>query len=173
MGRTSHWSSAPTRSGMAVAATKVISSRRLKRHSPRQNGAPPAILLVDQVDSFPDRTMATHDHGSRDIQEVNSPLAEIDGVEGSEGVVLLAACKLPGKDGPGPGRSVGSPHPHPAVGHGRAGSYPSRAPRGRHRRRRPRQVRAPVPRRHRLRLCGSRAWRAASGTRRRSPDGGR
>ncbi len=57
----------------------------------------PSILFIDEVDSFPNRATITHAWADWEIQVVNSLLAEIDGVEGREGVVLLAACNMPDK----------------------------------------------------------------------------
>ena len=57
----------------------------------------PSILFIDEVDSFPNRAAITHAWAGWDIQVVNSLLAEIDGVEGREGVVLVAACNMPDK----------------------------------------------------------------------------
>ncbi len=55
----------------------------------------PSILFVDEVDSFPNRATLRHSHADYMIQVVNALLAEIDGVEGREGVVILAACNHP------------------------------------------------------------------------------
>ncbi len=52
----------------------------------------PSLLFIDEIDSFPDRARVTHRHKEWDVQVVNALLAEIDGVQGREGVVLLAAC---------------------------------------------------------------------------------
>jgi cell division protease FtsH len=54
-----------------------------------------AILFVDEVDSFPNRETVTHHYKDYEIQVVNALLAEMDGVEGRDGVVLLAACNHP------------------------------------------------------------------------------
>lgn len=52
----------------------------------------PSLLFVDEIDSFPDRAHVTNRYREWDIQIVNALLSEIDGVQGREGVVLLAAC---------------------------------------------------------------------------------
>ncbi len=59
--------------------------------------AAPAILFIDEIDSFPNRGAITHAYAEWEIQVVNALLAEIDGVEGREGVILLAACNHPDK----------------------------------------------------------------------------
>ncbi len=55
----------------------------------------PSILFIDEIDSFPNRGTITHHFAEWEIQVVNALLAEIDGVEGREGVILVAACNHP------------------------------------------------------------------------------
>jgi ATP-dependent Zn protease len=55
----------------------------------------PAIVFIDEVDSFPNRATLRHDWSDWEVQVVNGSLAEIDGVDGREGVVLVAACNFP------------------------------------------------------------------------------
>ena len=55
----------------------------------------PVILFIDEVDSFPNRSKLRHDQADWGIQVVNGLLAELDGVEGHEGVIALAACNNP------------------------------------------------------------------------------
>lgn len=57
----------------------------------------PSILFVDEIDSFPNRGTVTHHYAGWEIQVVNALLAEIDGVEDRDGVVLVAACNFPEK----------------------------------------------------------------------------
>ena len=57
----------------------------------------PSILFIDEVDSFPNRATLTHHYADWQIQMVNALLAEVDGVEDRDGVVLLAACNHPEK----------------------------------------------------------------------------
>ena len=59
--------------------------------------AAPSILFIDEVDSFPDRGAIAHEYAEWHIQVVNALLAEIDGVGGRDGVVLLAACNHPSR----------------------------------------------------------------------------
>jgi hypothetical protein len=59
--------------------------------------AAPAILFIDEIDSFPDRGTVRHHYAEWEVQVVNALLAEIDGVEGREGVVLIAACNHPNR----------------------------------------------------------------------------
>ena len=57
----------------------------------------PSVLFIDEVDSFPNRAMLTYSHADYMIQVVNALLAEVDGVDGREGVVLIGACNHPEK----------------------------------------------------------------------------
>jgi ATP-dependent Zn protease len=57
----------------------------------------PAILFIDEVDSFPDRGTARPERSDWDTAVVNALLAEIDGVGRLEGVVVIAACNHPEK----------------------------------------------------------------------------
>ena len=65
----------------------------------------PCVLSLDEVDSFPDRATVKHDYADYITQVVNALLAELDGVEGREGVVVVAACNHPGKLDPALTRS--------------------------------------------------------------------
>ena len=62
--------------------------------------AAPAILFIDEVDSFPDRGRISHRYVEWETQVVNALLAEVDGVNGREGVVLVGACNHPEKRDP-------------------------------------------------------------------------
>lgn len=57
--------------------------------------AAPCILFIDEVDSFPDRETVHHSHADYTIQVVNALLAELDGAQGRQGVVVVAACNHP------------------------------------------------------------------------------
>ena len=60
-------------------------------------GKAPAVLFIDEIDSFPDRAKITHRYAEWVTQVVNALLAEIDGVNGRDGVVVLGACNHPQK----------------------------------------------------------------------------
>ncbi len=66
--------------------------RAMRRSFAAAREQAPSLLFIDEIDSFPDRTRVSHRYREWDIQVVNALLAEIDGVQGREGVVLLAAC---------------------------------------------------------------------------------
>ena len=57
----------------------------------------PALVFVDEIDSFPNRSTLKHRHAEWDVQVVNALLSEIDGAQGREGVILLGACNHPHK----------------------------------------------------------------------------
>ena len=57
----------------------------------------PSILFIDEIDSFPNRATITHHYADWETQVVNALLAEVDGADGREGVILLAACNHPEK----------------------------------------------------------------------------
>jgi ATP-dependent Zn protease len=57
----------------------------------------PAVLFIDEIDSFPNRATLKHDWADYEIQIVNALLTEMDGVGGREGVILIGACNFPQK----------------------------------------------------------------------------
>lgn len=61
----------------------------------------PSVLFLDEVDSFPNRSTIRHDHKDWAVQVVNALLAEVDGVSGREGVVLVGALQQPRPVGSG------------------------------------------------------------------------
>ena len=69
--------------------------KAMRRSFAEAKSQAPAILFIDEVDSFPNRASAGPQNAEWNIQVVNALLAEIDGIEGREGVVLLAACNHP------------------------------------------------------------------------------
>ena len=71
--------------------------KAMRKSFAEARAAAPCILFVDEIDSFPDRGKLTHSWADYEIQIVNALLAEIDGVEGRDGVILLAAANHPEK----------------------------------------------------------------------------
>ena len=71
----------------------------------RARSIAPCILLIDEADSFGDRSRA--DPGLRDYhtQVVNCLLEQLDGVAGREGVVVVGACNDPSRIDPAITRS--------------------------------------------------------------------
>ena len=57
----------------------------------------PSILLLDDVDTLPGRDAVTHRQADRGPQVVSALVAELDDVEGREGIVVVAACHDPDK----------------------------------------------------------------------------
>lgn len=62
--------------------------------------AAPAILFIDEIDSFGDRDGFGHSNRDYSIQVVNAFLEQLDGVAGREGVVVIGACNNPGRMDP-------------------------------------------------------------------------
>ena len=71
--------------------------KAMRRTFADAKAAAPCILFIDEVDSFPDRRKVSNHNGSYETQVVNGLLAEIDGADARDGVVLLAACNHPEK----------------------------------------------------------------------------
>lgn len=57
--------------------------------------AAPAILFIDEVDAFGSRDGAQGGNASYDIKAINGLLEQLDGIDGREGVIVVAACNHP------------------------------------------------------------------------------
>lgn len=57
--------------------------------------AAPAILFIDEIDAFGSRDDAEGNNASYDIKAINGLLEQLDGIEGREGVIVVAACNHP------------------------------------------------------------------------------
>lgn len=57
--------------------------------------AAPTILFIDELDAFGSRDGAAGSNASYDIKAINGLLEELDGIEGREGVIVVAACNHP------------------------------------------------------------------------------
>ncbi|WP_245450347.1 AAA family ATPase [Neorhizobium sp. SOG26] len=55
----------------------------------------PAILFIDEIDAFGSREDATGSNASYDIKAINGLLEQLDGIEGREGVIVVAASNHP------------------------------------------------------------------------------
>ena len=51
----------------------------------------PAVIFIDEVDAFADRSKVTHDHKDYVIEVVNGLLEQLDGLAGREGLIFIAA----------------------------------------------------------------------------------
>lgn len=65
--------------------------KAMRRDFARANEQAPAILFVDELDSFGDRDTFAHDHRDYSVQVINAFLECLDGVDGREGVVVVGA----------------------------------------------------------------------------------
>ncbi|WP_338661253.1 AAA family ATPase [Pararoseomonas sp. SCSIO 73927] len=52
----------------------------------------PAIILIDEVDSFPSRASVTHKHRDYVVEVINGLLEQLDGAVKRDGVVVIATC---------------------------------------------------------------------------------
>jgi cell division protease FtsH len=52
--------------------------------------AQPSVLLVDEIDSFADRSKVRHAHADYVVEVVNGFIAQLDGIAGREGLIYLA-----------------------------------------------------------------------------------
>lgn len=57
--------------------------------------AAPTILFIDELDAFGSRDGAEGSNASYDIKAINGLLEELDGIDGREGVIVVAACNHP------------------------------------------------------------------------------
>ncbi|WP_162246964.1 ATP-binding protein [Rhizobium sp. Root1220] len=57
--------------------------------------AAPAILFIDEIEAFGSRDDAQGSNASYDIKAINGLLEQLDGIEGREGVIVVAACNHP------------------------------------------------------------------------------
>ena len=65
--------------------------KAMRRDFARASEQAPAILFVDELDSFGDRDSFTHDHRNYSVQVNNAFLECLDGIDGREGVVVVGA----------------------------------------------------------------------------------
>jgi ATP-dependent Zn protease len=79
--------------------------KAMKKTFAEARACAPSILFIDEVDSFPNRATISHHYVEWETQVVNALLAEIDGAESREGVIVVAACNHPKKLDPALTRS--------------------------------------------------------------------
>jgi cell division protease FtsH len=60
----------------------------------------PSCVFIDEIDSFPDRAGITHAYRDYVVEVVNALLAEIDGIKGREGVMVVGASNDIGRCDP-------------------------------------------------------------------------
>jgi hypothetical protein len=68
----------------------LLSSMRASFDEARRKA--PCILLLDEIDSFPNRASVTHRHKDYVIEVVNGLLEQLDGAIGRAGVVVVGTC---------------------------------------------------------------------------------
>lgn len=65
--------------------------RAMRKDFEEARAKAPSCMFIDEVDSFPVRADLTHSHRDYVVEVVNALLAEIDGIKGREGVVVIGA----------------------------------------------------------------------------------
>lgn len=69
--------------------------KAMRKDFARAKEQAPAILFIDEADSFGDRNSFKHDHGDYSVQVINAFLECLDGIEGREGVIVVGATNNP------------------------------------------------------------------------------
>ncbi|MBL0375383.1 AAA family ATPase [Rhizobium sp. KVB221] len=69
--------------------------RRMRESFERAGANAPAILMIDEIDSFADRDTQPEWHAEWSRQVVNALLECLDGAGGRDGVVVIGACNNP------------------------------------------------------------------------------
>lgn len=65
--------------------------REMRRDFQEARSKSPAILFVDELDSFPNRSNLTHSHRDYVIEVVNAFIEQLDGVRGRQGLIFVGA----------------------------------------------------------------------------------
>lgn len=69
--------------------------KAMQRSFREAKDAAPTILFIDELDAFGSRDGAEGSNASYDIKAINGLLEELDGIDGREGVIVVAACNHP------------------------------------------------------------------------------
>jgi ATP-dependent Zn protease len=93
--------------------------RAMRKDFQEARAKSPAILFVDELDSFPNRSNLTHSHRDYVIEVVNAFIEQLDGVQGRQGLIFVGATNDVGRCDPAIVRSgrlnrvikVGLPEP--------------------------------------------------------------
>jgi cell division protease FtsH len=65
--------------------------RAMRRDFEDARAKSPAILFIDELDSFPNRSNLTHSHRDYVIEVVNAFIEQLDGVQGRQGLIFVGA----------------------------------------------------------------------------------
>jgi cell division protease FtsH len=65
--------------------------RAMRKDFDEARSKAPAIMFIDELDSFPNRAALTHSHKDYVIEVVNAFLEQLDGLQGRQGLIFIAA----------------------------------------------------------------------------------
>jgi cell division protease FtsH len=65
--------------------------RAMRKDFDEARSKAPAVLFIDELDSFPNRANLTHSHKDYVIEVVNSFIEQVDGLQGRHGLIFIAA----------------------------------------------------------------------------------
>ncbi|MGY4167545.1 AAA family ATPase [Bradyrhizobium sp. USDA 4529] len=84
------WSATPTwRRGRRAARATWSSAPGDEESFEEARANAPSCIIMDEVDSVANRGSLTHSHRDYSVQVINALLAELDGIKGREGVVII------------------------------------------------------------------------------------
>jgi ATP-dependent Zn protease len=65
--------------------------RAMKKDFDEARAKAPAILFIDELDSFPNRSGVTHGHKDYVVEVVNGFIEQLDGLQGRQGLIFIGA----------------------------------------------------------------------------------
>jgi cell division protease FtsH len=65
--------------------------RAMRKDFDEARSKAPAIMFIDELDSFPNRAALTHSHKDYVIEVVNAFIEQLDGLQGRQGLIFIAA----------------------------------------------------------------------------------
>ncbi|MEH2474084.1 cell division protease FtsH [Nitrobacteraceae bacterium AZCC 2161] len=65
--------------------------RAMKKDFDEARAKAPCVLFIDELDSFPNRSGVTHSHKDYVVEVVNAFIEQLDGVQGRQGLIFIAA----------------------------------------------------------------------------------
>lgn len=65
--------------------------RAMRKDFDEARAKAPAVVFIDELDSFPNRSALTHSHKDYVIEVVNSFIEQLDGIQGRQGLIFIGA----------------------------------------------------------------------------------